>query len=40
VVTALDAWLAPTSKRPEPVPQPGTDSADRYLAIFDQLARR
>lgn len=40
LIAALDAWLAPTAQRPEPVPQPGTDSADRYLALFDQLVRR
>ncbi len=40
LVAALDAWLAPTVQRPEPVPQPGADSAERYLALFDQLVRR
>jgi glycosyltransferase involved in cell wall biosynthesis len=40
LVDALDAWLAPTVQRPEPVPQPGADSAERYLALFDQLVRR
>lgn len=40
LVTALDAWLAPTSQRPDPVRQPGADSADRYLSLFDKLARR
>jgi glycosyltransferase involved in cell wall biosynthesis len=40
LVDALDAWLAPSMQRPDPVPQPGGDSADRYLAIFDQLVRR
>jgi glycosyltransferase involved in cell wall biosynthesis len=40
LIAALDAWLAPTAQRPEPVPQPGADSADRYLALFDQLVRR
>ncbi len=40
LIAALDAWLAPPAQRPEPVPQPGTDSADRYLALFDQLVRR
>jgi glycosyltransferase involved in cell wall biosynthesis len=39
LIAALDAWLAPTAQRPEPVPQPGADSADRYLALFDQLVR-
>ncbi|MDQ0838722.1 glycosyltransferase [Sphingomonas faeni] len=40
LVEALNAWLAPTGQRPEPVPQPGADSAERYLALFDQLVRR
>ena len=40
LIAALDAWLAPSAPRPEPVPQPGADSADRYLALFDQLVRR
>ncbi len=40
LIAALDAWLASTAQRPEPVPQPGADSADRYLALFDQLVRR
>ncbi|WP_254784603.1 glycosyltransferase [Sphingomonas sp. OK281] len=40
LIAALDAWLAPTAQRLEPVPQPGADSADRYLALFDQLVRR
>ncbi len=40
LVRALDAWLAPTAQRPVPVPQPGADSADRYLILFDQLVRR
>ncbi len=40
LIAALDAWLASSAQRPEPVPQPGADSADRYLALFDQLVRR
>ncbi len=40
LIAALDAWLASTAQRPEPVPQPGADSANRYLALFDQLVRR
>ena len=40
LVGALDAWLAPTTQRPAPVAQPGADSANRYLALFDQLVRR
>jgi glycosyltransferase involved in cell wall biosynthesis len=40
LIAALDAWLAPAALRPAPVPQPGADSADRYLVLFDQLVRR
>ncbi|WP_082470964.1 MULTISPECIES: glycosyltransferase [unclassified Sphingomonas] len=40
LIAALDAWLAPTAGRPDPVPQPGADSAERYLALFDRLVRR
>lgn len=40
LVGALDAWLAPTTQRPAPVAQPGADSANRYLALFDKLVRR
>ena len=32
---ALTAWL--DAPRPDPVAQPGSDSADRYLALFDRL---
>ena len=39
LVAALNAWLEPTTHRPAPVPQPGADSADRYLALFDELVR-
>ncbi|MEG3083863.1 glycosyltransferase [Sphingomonas sp. PB2P12] len=40
LVVALDTWLDPTRQRPEPVAQPGADSANRYLALFDQLVSR
>lgn len=33
---ALTHWL--DAPRPAPVPQPGSDSAARYLALFDRLA--
>ena len=33
---ALNHWL--DAPRPAPVPQPGADSAARYLALFDRLA--
>lgn len=39
LVAALDAWVA-TDARPAPVPQPGADSAERYLELFDALVRR
>ncbi|MFA6117384.1 MAG: glycosyltransferase [Sphingomonas sp.] len=37
LVAALDHWLAPGRARPEPIPEPGTDSAQRYLDLFDSL---
>ena len=37
LVAALRHWLDPVALRPEPVPQPGQDSADRYLALFDSI---
>ena len=37
LVAALSHWLAATTARPAPVPQPGHDSAARYLALFDHL---
>lgn len=36
LAAALNAWL--TRTRPAAVPQPGIDSAARYLALFDSLA--
>ncbi len=39
LIAALNAWLAPTTQRPAPVPQPGANSAERYLTLFDQLVR-
>jgi len=38
LVAALDHWLI--ADRPTPVPQPGADSAARYLDLFDRLVRR
>ena len=32
----LGRWL--DAPRPDPVAQPGSDSADRYLMLFDRLA--
>lgn len=37
LVAALDRWLAADAVRPAPVPQPGSDSAARYLSLFDRL---
>lgn len=40
LVDALRRWLAGDAVRPAPVPQPGDDSATRYLALFDTLVSR
>lgn len=40
LVAALDHWLRPDAKRPAPLPQPGADAAERYLALFDDVALR
>ncbi|WP_294233055.1 glycosyltransferase [uncultured Sphingomonas sp.] len=37
LAAALRHWLDPVASRPDPVPQPGQDSADRYLALFDSV---
>lgn len=37
LVSALDHWLAPDRLRPVPVPEPGGDSAIRYLDLFDAV---
>ncbi len=37
LVAALRHWLSPFASRPMPVPQPGADSAKRYLDLFDRL---
>ena len=39
LVSALNSWLSPDAVRPPPVPQPGEESAGRYLALFDRLVR-
>ena len=36
LAAALNHWLV--APRPAPVPQPGGDSAARYLRLFDTLA--
>jgi glycosyltransferase involved in cell wall biosynthesis len=38
LVSALDHWLMPDRQRPTPTPEPGTDAAMRYLALFDAVA--
>ncbi|MGY4395193.1 glycosyltransferase involved in cell wall biosynthesis [Sphingomonas sp. UYAg733] len=40
LVGALDHWLVPGRIRPEPVPQPGENASDDYLALFDGLLER
>jgi glycosyltransferase involved in cell wall biosynthesis len=37
LIAALDRWLRANVVRPAPMPQPGADSAARYLALFDAL---
>lgn len=37
LVAALRYWLDPATPRPAPVSQPGADSAERYLALFDSV---
>ncbi|MEJ8631091.1 hypothetical protein P0F65_17105 [Sphingomonas sp. I4] len=37
LAAALRHWLDPVAPRPDPVPQPGQDSAERYLALFDSI---
>jgi glycosyltransferase involved in cell wall biosynthesis len=37
LVAALDHWLAPGRPRPDPVPERGADSVERYLDLFDRL---
>ena len=42
LVGALDYWLAPGRPRPDPVPERGHDSVERYVRLFEELvlARR
>jgi glycosyltransferase involved in cell wall biosynthesis len=37
LVAALDHWLAPGRARPDPVPERGRDSVERYLQLFEEL---
>lgn len=37
LVAALDHWLTPGRPRPDPVPERGHDSAERYVRLFEGL---
>jgi glycosyltransferase involved in cell wall biosynthesis len=37
LVAALDHWLAPGRPRPDPVPERGRDSVERYIRLFQEL---
>jgi glycosyltransferase involved in cell wall biosynthesis len=37
LVAALDHWLDPGRPRPDPVPERGHDSAERYVRLFEEL---
>lgn len=37
LVAALDHWLAPGRPRPDPVPERGHDSVERYIGLFEAL---
>ena len=37
LIAALDHWLAPGRTRPDPIAEPGADSAQRYLDLFDSV---
>jgi glycosyltransferase involved in cell wall biosynthesis len=37
LVSALDHWLAPGRPRPDPVPERGRDSVERYVRLFEEL---
>lgn len=37
LVAALDHWLAPGRPRPDPVPERGHDSVERYIRLFEGL---
>ena len=40
LVGALEYWLAPDRARPDPMPEPGADSARHYLDLFDSVVAR
>lgn len=37
LVAALDHWLAPERPRPDPIPERGGDSIERYVRLFEEL---
>jgi len=37
LVSAFDHWLAPGRPRPDPVPERGHDSIERYVRLFEEL---
>jgi hypothetical protein len=37
LVAALDHWLTPGRPRPDPVPERGYDSVERYVRLFEEL---
>jgi len=38
LITAFDHWLDPRRPRPDPVPERGADSIERYVRLFEELA--
>lgn len=40
LVAAIDHWLSPAAARPDPVPLPGLNAAQDYLALFDRIVSR
>ncbi|MEO5493206.1 MAG: glycosyltransferase [Sphingomonas sp.] len=37
LIAALNHWLVPGRSRPDPVPQRGADSVERYIRLFEEL---
>jgi hypothetical protein len=37
LIAALDHWLVVGRSRPDPVPQRGEDSVERYIRLFEEL---
>lgn len=38
LVAAMDHWLAPGRPRPDPIPERGADSVERYVRLFEETA--